>query len=90
MTDATLLRVVIFRESRFWLAQGLEHDIGVQAEHLRDLMQRLDVAIAQEGEAIAHLPAAPPYFQDLWKHRAGHFTPDEPFQHAGIAFGIVA
>jgi hypothetical protein len=73
------LRIVIFREGDFWLAQGLEHDLGVQAENLKDLMMRLAFLLAADPGGVAALPAAPVYFQHLWPHRAGAFAPDDGF-----------
>lgn len=77
MTDEAMLRVVIFREGDFWLAQGLEHDVGVQAEHLRDLIARWDLMIADEmkDDGLRALPPALPYFEALWPHRAGDYIP---------------
>lgn len=90
MSALPVLRIVLFRENRFWLAQGLEHDIGVQAENLKDLVLRLDLALALEAEALADLPPAPKYFQDLWPLKAGSFVPDSPGWPAHIELGIVA
>ena len=96
MTDDTVLRVVIFREGDFWLAQGLEHDVGVQAEHLRDLMARWEIMMADEMKdgGLAALPPALFYFEALWPHRAGDFTPEASLTAApgGVrcAFAMVA
>ncbi len=68
------LRVVIFREGTKWLAQMLEHDIGVQGDHLKDLMLRLAIAIDADRDRLSDLPPPPPYFQHLWPNRAGTFT----------------
>ncbi len=71
------LRVVIFREGESWLAQGLEHDLGVQAENLKDLVARLALALARPDldTPLETLPPAPKYFQDLWALRSGEFLP---------------
>ncbi len=94
MTQDVELRVVIFREGDFWLAQGLEHDLGVQAEHLKDLIARWDLAVAQEAAQgdLSALPPALPYFQHLWPHRAGAFQPAPPSQTSAVrcAFALVA
>ena len=84
------LRIVVFRESRYWLAQGLEHDIGVQAEDLRDLMCRLLLTLELEAATMARLPPAPQYFQDLWPHKAGLLVPDGATSDVGIELGLVA
>ncbi|HWU03443.1 MAG TPA: hypothetical protein VN222_11955 [Novosphingobium sp.] len=72
------LRIVLFREAQGWLAQGLEHDVGVQASNLKELMLRLGLALdrhAAHGE-LAALPPAPHYFQVLWPLGAGAFVPE--------------
>jgi hypothetical protein len=84
------LRIVLFREGRFWLAQGLEHDIGAQGEDLRDLLVRLELALEQEAAGLFALPPAPPYFQQLWPARAGLFTPERPIAAFHISLAIVA
>jgi hypothetical protein len=91
MTETTV-RIVVFREGRFWLAQGLEHDFGVQAEDLKDLVVRVDFALELEAAGLADLPPAPKYFQDLWPLKAGGFTPDVPLLTPGvrIEWGMVA
>jgi hypothetical protein len=71
------LRIVIFREADAWLAHGLEHDVGVQAENLKDLIARLGLVLG-DAELLADVQALPPspkYFQDLWRLRAGDFEP---------------
>lgn len=90
MKETAKLRIVVFREGRFWLAQGLEHDIGVQAEDLKDLVARLDLALELEAPALAGLPPAPKYFQDLWPLKAGDFIPDVPIRGLGLEWGLVA
>jgi hypothetical protein len=85
-TDAAQsLRVIIFREADQWLAQGLERDIAVQAENLRDIVNRLSLAIDAEiaMESFAALGPAPKYFQDLWGPRAGEYTPSAPIALSG-------
>lgn len=87
---AERLRVVLFREGPFWLAQGLEHDIGVQGEDLGDIIIRLELALEQEAAALSSLPPAPPYFQHLWPRRAGLFVPDRPITGFAVDLAIVA
>ncbi len=81
MTSATpeILRVVVFREGDWWLAQCLERDIGVQGGHLADLLLRLTLALEEESAMpdFTALPAAPEYFQDLWPARAVTLEPVE-------------
>jgi hypothetical protein len=91
MTDPLLLRVVVFREGRCWLAQGLEHDLGVQAGNLRDLVTRFELLVTIE-DALHRLPPAPKYFQDLWERQAGAFLPRGSLGSATarIEWGMVA
>lgn len=84
------LRVVLFREGRFWLAQGLEHDIGVQGEDLNDVMVRLELALEQDAGILTDLPPAPLYFQHLWPRKAGTFIPDRPVAGFAVELAIVA
>jgi hypothetical protein len=89
--SAASLRVVLFREGPVWLAQALEHDLGVQAENLKDLILRLDVALDLADDSLTERPEAPVYFQHLWPLAAGRFKPDgDRFDAAGIEMVIVA
>lgn len=91
MSDpASPLRIVIFRENRFWLAQGLEYDFGIQAEDLRDLLCRLAIALEAEGPALMQLAPAPKYFQDLWPLKAGLLTNVSTCLPAHVELGMVA
>jgi hypothetical protein len=89
------LRVAIFREGDFWLAQGLERDVGAQGGDLNDVVARWRVALAVEQEAgrFDQLLPAPPYFQVLWDLLSGGFTPAQSGALTGgltVKFGIVA
>ncbi len=88
MTD-TPLRVVLFREGPYWLAQGLEHDLGVQAGNLRDLVARFELLLHLEANTLHSLPPAPVYFQSLWGRKAGLLMPSELTQTASIEWGLV-
>lgn len=88
---ATPLRVVLFREGPVWLAQALEHDLGVQADNLKDLMLRLEVALDLAGEGLVERPEAPAYFQHLWPLGAGRFEPEDGrFDRSAIEMVVVA
>lgn len=89
-SDTMRLRIVVFRENRFWLAQGLEHDLGAQADDLRDLLCRLAMLLEQEAAALAALPPAPRYFQDLWPLKAGMLVSEGTPFAPGIELGMVA
>lgn len=84
------MRAVIFREDQYWLAQILEHDLGVQADNLKDLVTRLSVALEAEAPSMARLAPAPKYFQDLWGRRAGDFYPTCELGVNNLTFGLIA
>lgn len=89
--SAAPLRIVLFREGPVWLAQALEHDLGVQAENLKDLMMRLGIALDDAGEGLALRPPAPVYFEHLWPLAAGRFDPSaHGFDRADVAMVLVA
>ena len=72
------IRVIFFREGETWLAQGLEHDICVQAPTIDELYGRFEVAVSLEADSegkLDSIPKAPQHFFDLWEKRSGEFTP---------------
>lgn len=71
------LRVICYQDQGVWLAQGLEHDICVQADTLDDLYGRFEVAVRLECEdgGLDHIPAAPEHFQRMWDRKSGGFAP---------------
>ncbi|MCP3053749.1 hypothetical protein [Aurantimonas marianensis] len=72
------IRVIFYEESGAWIAQGLEHDICVQAPTLNDLYGRLEVAVRLEETepgGIDRIGEAPSHFFDLWEKRSGDFRP---------------
>ncbi|MFD0916886.1 hypothetical protein ACFQ14_10755 [Pseudahrensia aquimaris] len=76
--SANKIRVIIFEESTQWVAQGLEHDICVQAENLDDLYGRFEVAVRLESEeqgGLDRIPSAPKHFHNLWDKKSGGFLP---------------
>lgn len=72
------LRVLLFKEDGWWVAQCLEHDIAAQAKTLAAVefeIQRLIVlqlfASAHEGaRPIAEIPPAPERFHRLYEDEA--------------------
>lgn len=86
------IRVIIFKDDHAWVAQGLEHDICVQAETLDDLYGRFDVAARLESEeegGLKRIEKAPQFFFDLWDKKAGDYMP----AHDGsekFEFGLAA
>lgn len=71
------LRVICYQEHGVWLAQGLEHDICVQADTLDDLYGRFEVAVRLECEndSLDHIGPSPEHFQRMWDKQSGGFTP---------------
>jgi hypothetical protein len=88
------IRVIIFKEDDTnWIAQGLEHDICVQGQTMRDVQERFDVTATLEAEepgGIARIAAAPEFYFKMWDQRAGKFEPTSPKAHDSIEFGLVA
>jgi len=77
MTDKSI-RVIFCSEGETWVAQGLEHDICVQANSMDDLYALFEVAVtleAQEPGGIERLPPAPEHFQNLWQKRSADLKP---------------
>lgn len=71
------IRVILFQDNDLWVAQGLEHDICVQAEKLDDLFGRFEVAVRLESskdDRLDHIGPAPDHFQKLWNCKSGAFT----------------
>ncbi len=87
MESATTLRVVMFQEGDFWVAQCLEHDIGAQARSLDELQKRFELTIKAEathtleatGAPFHGIDPAPKYFHDLWDRF------QDPFKRIGQA-----
>jgi hypothetical protein len=72
------IRVIFYQEGNAWLAQGLEHDICVQAETLHELYGRFEVAVRLEADTegdLDHIGKAPEHFFKLWDRRSGSYTP---------------
>jgi hypothetical protein len=62
------IRVIIYKSSCRWFAQGLEHDICVQAQNIDDLPGRFEVAVRLEAEdGLKRIPPAPLRFHDMWR-----------------------
>jgi hypothetical protein len=87
------IKVIVFKDDdNTWVAQGLEHDICVQASSLDDLQVRFEVAVRLESEeagGLGRIGRAPDHFFDLWEKRAGAFTPSSS-ANASIEFGLAA
>lgn len=90
MTDK--IRVILFQDGpEHWIAQGLEHDITVQAPTVKELYGRFEVAVHLESEepgGLERIPQAPQEYFDLWKTKAGELKPDwapDAFYEYGLA-----
>lgn len=91
MSDS--IRVLLFQEDGFWVAQGLEHDICAQAKTLEDVQINFGVSVqleCKEEGGIQRLPKAPQYFQDKWNERAGNFRPNDAKSDGNFEYGILA
>lgn len=73
--EADTVRVLIFQDHGWWVAQCLEYDIGAQAEDRNELFKRLTATLAIEashteerfGAAFAGIDRAPQEFFDRWE-----------------------
>ena len=75
-TFTDTIRVIMFRDGDMWVAQCLEYDIGVQAEDIDTLSDRLKVVLKTEfrvsadGKPFDGIEPAPERFQQMWERRA--------------------
>lgn len=71
------IRVIFYRDADAWLAQGIEHDICVQADTLDELYGRFEVAVRLEcvNDSLDHIGPAPAHFHKMWERKAGAFMP---------------
>jgi hypothetical protein len=84
------IRAVMFKRGRFWILQGLEFDICVQALKLQDLQYELERALIgyqaacdqEKIEAFSNLPRAPQQYWDMWNeaHVKVEFDAPDPFR----------
>ncbi|HHY49948.1 MAG TPA: hypothetical protein GYA10_09395 [Alphaproteobacteria bacterium] len=88
---ADKIRVILFKEGDAWLAQGLEHDICVQAPTMKELYGRFEVAVHLESEepgGLDRIGPAPQHFHKLWNDKAASLAPEwesDPFYEYAIA-----
>lgn len=77
------LRIVIYQEQAFFVAQCLEYDVRVQAKTIQEVINYIYLALLEtkhdslqrHGEAFAHIDPAPEQFHEMWKHRAATIRP---------------
>lgn len=72
-------QVLLLETDEAWVAQGIEHDIAVEASTLADVLYEFERAMVghfymsvYRGELpFAHVPPAPPDCAELWKSGIG-------------------
>ena len=77
------VRVVLYQESGWWVAQCLEYDIRAQAKTISLVWDYITIAVEEtrldskkrHGKAFAHIGPAPEYFEKMWKERAAALRP---------------
>lgn len=80
------LRVVIYRQGRWWLAQCLEVDIAAMGENLSALEKELRrlllgyqlLAEEKGAEVFAGMKPAPSRFFEMWEQAAFKAEPTQP------------
>lgn len=85
------IRVIVFQDDDLWLAQGIEHDICVQAETLPAVFARFELAVnaeAKEG-GLDRIAPAPDAFHKMWERRASKAGPPSS-DGESIEFGLAA
>lgn len=62
------LRILVFTDGEYWIAQGIEHDICVQSKNADDLFGRFEIAVRMEEEngRLDHIGPAPRRFKKWW------------------------
>ena len=98
--DAQELRVVVFQEDGYWVAQCIEYDIGAQGKTFRDMAMHfaltlgldLDESLNRHGEPFAGIDPAPAYFEKMWEQRASTLKPIQETEEAspGYEMALVA
>ena len=71
------LRVLIYQEEGYFVAQCLDYDVRVQAKTFTDVIRYFIFALnetyqdslKQHGQAFAHINPAPDKFHEMWKNR---------------------
>ena len=73
MTCQQDLRIIMYEEDGFFIAQCLEHDICAQAKDRDTLVDRMECLIEYEVEAMEAsgqpLDPAPKRFHDMWERQ---------------------
>ncbi len=84
------LRAIVLKDGEFWVAQGLEHDICVQANSLDDLYGRFEIAVcleAKEEGGLDRIDEAPRHFFDLWDNKSSSIVPSK---NTDTEYGLAA
>ena len=77
------VRVVLYEESGWWVAQCLEYDIRVQAKTMPQVQENIAIALEatwqdskdRHGKPFAHVNPAPEEFERMWKGRTASVPP---------------
>jgi hypothetical protein len=72
------LRIIVFRKEDQWIAQCLEHDIGVVTKDFHSLQARMEAALRSEQYAhrpdgrhgLDGVPPSPQFFFKMWNARS--------------------
>ena len=70
MREEEFMRVLVFKEGNFWVAQGLDVNIvtSVEGDDIDRLMQRFGLQV--ELNKNFDLPPVPKEFEDIWQNAA--------------------
>lgn len=73
-TFTITIHVLMIRDDRAWVAQGLQHDIAAQGDTIEEALERFKRVLASEArfdlrngqEPLAEVPPAPQSLWDIW------------------------
>lgn len=68
------LRILVYKDGEYLLAQCLEHDICIQDKKLEDLYLKMELTLLLELESssdksLNHIPPAPTHFEEKWNSK---------------------
>lgn len=77
------MKVIVFRESHMWVAQGIEHDICVSASTMDELQERFMLTVTLEmnerlekyNNPLHGIEKAPQHYWDLWQKKSMDLIP---------------
>lgn len=73
------LQVLLLESESGWIAQGIQHDISVEADSLEDLLYEFEramighfyMSLYRGVEPFEHMPPAPDECAELWRRGIG-------------------